>query len=536
MTTRITVTFNGGEALLQQNAQQQAANRQGFLVKANANEAALEGRSQREAELTSKGLNPSTGRPLGRSGSRLTRTDQKPAAYRDGGKFYVGVAWLEIIEDTEAGTGTIRIGSGDASQWAETSMVPYVQYDDVATFLSESEYEAYLGAVPKPPIDNFNTGAAIARTPIPVVHWYKQIESPTVGGDIIGLSLDWFASAKRVDLGSGSQSILEIDVLPAGKDAAYVICSDERVQSFAWCNGLYYGYHYFDYAADTNLFADGFYPIEQDTYNYRARKVTVFYVTRTSVVRVQTPIWADETYSLRKHGTYAASTVSDTFTGFRNPADFFYATFGPLGTYPMPLNGPAQISYPPIGQWINDPPGWEYTVDAFYTLTNPLPYNQAFPSFPETDTDSFPTGGDLFYLRPYRGVWTPLEFYKGANDFINDASTPELKTAYGMVPYLYQADTTNYSPTPTTSVLNGFAQNQEVSRTAQEVFDGAIAAQFLGFKSSTGNRYSRSAFASVGTATINGAYASPIYFSDWERPDFCATRLQSLGFAQNPIA
>jgi hypothetical protein len=537
MSTIITITYDDG-GLLERNKQQTAANRHAFDVNRTAQEAAQGGVQGLRERRIAEGRDPLTGGRLQtlRSSSKLRRTDQEPAAFRRRGGFYVGVAWLEIIEDTEAGTGTIRIGSGDASQWAEESMVPYVQYEDVTTTLTDEEFEAYLDFVPRPPIDNFDTGPAIARTPIPIQHWFKQIESPTVDGDIIGLSLSWFASGKRIDVGSGSNSILEIDVLPAGEEAAYVVCTDERVSSFVWCSGFYYGWHYFDYAASNNLFTDGFYPIDTGSYYYRQRKVTTFYVTRTSVTKVVTPTWADSTYSTRKHGTYTGSSASGTFSNFRNPADHYYAEFGIFSIYPMPLTGPTDIFYPPVGAWTNeDPPGWSYTVGSFYTRAYPLPLEAGFPSFPETDIDSFP-GGYLNYLRPYRGIFTPLQFFIGDNNYKGDASTPELRQAYGMPNYLYQADTTNYAPVESTAVLNGFALDPDVERTPQQVFDAAIAARFLVFKSSENPpKTSRSDFAAVGVAQINGEYASPLYFSDWAKPSFCTSSLQRLGFNQSPI-
>jgi hypothetical protein len=73
--------------LLERNAQQQAANRQGTLVKAQAEQAAAEGAEQQRQRRIAAGLDPATGRPLPSAGStsRLTRIDQEPAAFRKGG-------------------------------------------------------------------------------------------------------------------------------------------------------------------------------------------------------------------------------------------------------------------------------------------------------------------------------------------------------------------------------------------------------------------------------------------------------------------
>ena len=85
MTTRITVTTGDG-GLLERNAQQQAANRQGALVKADAEQAAAEGAEQQRQRRSAEGLDPATGRPLPSAGStsRLTRIDQELAAFRKG--------------------------------------------------------------------------------------------------------------------------------------------------------------------------------------------------------------------------------------------------------------------------------------------------------------------------------------------------------------------------------------------------------------------------------------------------------------------
>ena len=90
MTTRITVTTGDG-GLLERNAQQQAANRQGTLVKGQAEQAAELGDSQLRAERIAQGRDPATGRSLPSAGStsRLTRIDQDPAAFRGGEEFFL---------------------------------------------------------------------------------------------------------------------------------------------------------------------------------------------------------------------------------------------------------------------------------------------------------------------------------------------------------------------------------------------------------------------------------------------------------------
>ena len=164
-----------------------------------------------------------------------------------------------------------------------------------------------------------------------------------------------------------------------------------------------------------------------------------------------------------------------------------------------------------------------------------LPLDPGFPVAPETDANSFP-GGSLVFLQPYGGgVFTPFEFFKATNDFRGDASTPASRSAYGMPQYQYQADKTNYAPPESASVVNAFALDPDVSRTPQQVFDDSIAAQFLAFNPSTKpSRGSRAPFAPVGTAQINGDYASPVYFSDWENPRLCTSLLSSYGFSQTP--
>ena len=101
MTTRITVTTGDG-GLLERNAQQQAANRQGTLVKGQAEQAAALGDSQLRAERIAQGRDPTTGRPLPSAGStsRLTRIDQEPAAFRRDTLGFPHVFWSSsYIED-----------------------------------------------------------------------------------------------------------------------------------------------------------------------------------------------------------------------------------------------------------------------------------------------------------------------------------------------------------------------------------------------------------------------------------------------------
>jgi hypothetical protein len=63
MTTRITVTTGDG-GLVERNAQQQAANRQGAVVRNNANKATAAGTERRRLDRIAAGLNPETGEPL----------------------------------------------------------------------------------------------------------------------------------------------------------------------------------------------------------------------------------------------------------------------------------------------------------------------------------------------------------------------------------------------------------------------------------------------------------------------------------------
>jgi hypothetical protein len=63
MTTRITVTTGDG-GLVERNAQQQAANRQGAVVRNNANKATAAGTERRRLDRIAAGLNPETGDPL----------------------------------------------------------------------------------------------------------------------------------------------------------------------------------------------------------------------------------------------------------------------------------------------------------------------------------------------------------------------------------------------------------------------------------------------------------------------------------------
>ena len=526
MTTRITVTTGDGD-LLERNAQQQAANRQGALVKGGAEQAADEGAEQQRQRRSAEGLDPTTGRPLPSAGStsRLTRIDQEPAAFREGGAFYVGVAWVEVVEDIETNTGIVRVRSGDASAYAETTTLPYPSFDGVVPSVSFAQYETAMQALTKP-----SWIGTIGTTPgIPITQWRSVVESIPGGSNAI-----WHATPREVDFGSWGNFIGVFNVLPAGNDAAYVIYTDEKASAWAWSKGLYHGYRYLDAAENRVLFSDAYEPINQGVTSSYQRKVSVFYVTKSTSTLVETPEWADSTYSLRLNGTYKSTGVSDTYTDFRNPDSYYYAQFA---AYPMPTGGEEAIQYPPIGRWINTtPPSWTYST-VNYTLRTPLPLDPGFPVAPETDDDSFP-GGSLSPLEPsFGGIFTPFEFFKATNDFRGDASTPASRSAYGMPQYQYQADKTNYAPPESATVINAFALDPDEPRTIQETYDDSIAAQFLAFNPSTQpSRGSRALFAPVGTAQIDGDYASPVYFSDWENPGLCTSFLSSYGFSQTPAA
>lgn len=550
MTSRLNITINAQD-LLQKVLDLAAAGREALLRKEQAKQAQQEGDRQRETLREQQGFDPVT-RPGSASGStpsssssrasssasrkfaeryrsRTPKFNDEPGIRRaPKGEFYVGVAWIEIIENPFDGTGVVRVGSGDGSKWAETPSVTYPFFDDVVPSVSTSQYQSAMEALEKP-----SWIGTIIQTPnIGSLQWTSLVENPTPTTS----NGWWHATPKRVEFGSGSNHIGRFDVLPAGGDAAYLVYTDERSFSWNWSDGLYHGYRYYDSIEERALFSDGWLPIQQGSTSYFQRKVSVFYVTRTSCKLVNTPAWADQTYSTRVNGTYAAPAQSSgVYTGFRNPDDFYTARFW---TSPMPETGESDIQYPPIGRWLNEqPPQWSYSYSD-YQLNFPLETNPGFPYFPETDGDSFP-GGDLIYLEPYSGgVFTPLQFFIGKNDYRGDATSAASRRAYKMVDYKYQADTENYSKLETDpEYLNGFSLPTNTGLTPQQVFDEAINSKFLAFKSSGAKvKKSRSAFATDGTAEINGDYASAVYFSDWERPSFCKSQLAQLGFSRAPLS
>lgn len=542
MTTRLQITVDTG-GLLDKDALQRYASRSAAAVQNAGEKAVKEGEEQRAADRARQGLDVETGREPNTaskySSSKLKAYIPDPAANRILDRFYVGVAWFELLDHGESGIdGVFRIGCGDASKWLEIALVPVVSSSDIIPDVTISEYEQAMEALPKPPWDNFNE-PLIAPTDYiggsGPFQWSLAAAEPIVDGELIGQSAYWQATPNEVVLG-GASSIREVKVLPAGKDAAYVIFVNEESAYYSWSKGLYHGYRYFDFAANNVLWYDYFTAVEADSYSYHARQVSTFYVTRTNVAQVETPTWAAELYSYRTCGTLQiANNVSGSAIR-RSPNPWYYAI---TRTYPMPP-GTLPVNYPPAGTWMTAEPSTPYSYQQ-YSFSSPLdlasidlPLNPNFPNFPETDDDSFP-GGDLVYLQPYGGgIFTPFQFFIGDNNFINDASTDELKRAYGMVTYLYQADTKNYAGDSGDTVINAFALDPTLGRSAQQVFDDAISARYLAFKN-TENKRSSSSFAPVGSATINGLYASPLYFSDWERPDFCSSKLQALGFTSTPL-
>lgn len=136
MTTRITVTTGDG-GLLERNSQQQAANRQGSLVKGQAEKAVALGDEQLRKERIAQGRDPLTGFPLSLAGStsRLTRIDQKPAAFRSDGlevtKFYSGQ-----IEGSQS------IISGDGTQIVDFELPPS-QVIPIYPVLQNTEYSDF---------------------------------------------------------------------------------------------------------------------------------------------------------------------------------------------------------------------------------------------------------------------------------------------------------------------------------------------------------------------------------------------------------
>ena len=89
MTTRINVTVDDG-GLLDRNAQQQAANRQGYVVRNEQNKAATQGEAELQQRRTAEGRDPAAGQVLPSRGSRIRRIDQEPAAFRYGGFIQIG--------------------------------------------------------------------------------------------------------------------------------------------------------------------------------------------------------------------------------------------------------------------------------------------------------------------------------------------------------------------------------------------------------------------------------------------------------------
>lgn len=81
MSTQINVTVDSG-GLLERSRQQQAANRQGYVMRNEQNKAAAQGESELQQRRTAEGRDPATGQVISSTGSRLRRVDQRPAAFR----------------------------------------------------------------------------------------------------------------------------------------------------------------------------------------------------------------------------------------------------------------------------------------------------------------------------------------------------------------------------------------------------------------------------------------------------------------------
>lgn len=550
MTSRLNITINAQD-LLQKVLEVTAALREAFLQKEQAKQAQQDGDRQREALREQQGFDPVT-RPGSASGStpsasssrasssasrkfaeryksRTPKFNDEPGIRRaPKGEFYVGVAWLEFVEDIGANNFTLRIGSGDASKWSQVTIPkapPAPNYPNYTI----SDYEAAMVALDKP---TWVDPGQIAQTDGGKLQWRFLTTINPEGGPESSLTV-WFATPKLDEF--YDQTIIDaIDVIPAGKDAAYIVHTYEETYEFGWAFSLYHGYRYDSVSQGTAVFADARFAMDSGSSSYNYRKVSVFYVTRTSSKLVQTPAWADNVYSLRKHGTTEVIPSSTTLKP-RNPNDFYTALYN-VSIMPEGGENDALLRYPPLGTWLNDEPEFAGVSTSSVQQIFPLPYNPGFSSIQsQFDSLSLP-GGELFWLDGSH-TGSPMEFYYGSNDYRGDASTPASRRAYKMVDYQYQADTENYSSQPDDPpYLNGFSLPTDSGlTTAQQVFDAAISARFLAFKSSgTKTKKSRSLFATDGSAMVNGDYASLMYFWDWENPSFCKSQLRKYGFSTTP--
>ncbi|MFZ9326839.1 MAG: hypothetical protein ACO24H_05200 [Polynucleobacter sp.] len=126
MTTRINVTVDDG-GLLDRNAQQQAANRQGFVLRSAQEEAAIQAEGDLQRRRTAERRDAATGQALPATGSRIRRIDQEPAAFRYGafdvGAIYYKVETLRYVSENDSEDGfeyfdrtvKIKVGHMDAS-------------------------------------------------------------------------------------------------------------------------------------------------------------------------------------------------------------------------------------------------------------------------------------------------------------------------------------------------------------------------------------------------------------------------------------
>jgi hypothetical protein len=529
MSTTINVTVDDG-GLPAKNRQQTAANRQAFVQGKASQQAAQQGADQRAADRRAAGLDAATGRSLASAGasSRLPRIDQEPAANRSRPPFYVGIAWVEYKRDFDTGEAYVRVTSGNGAASAQTSLVPLPETLPVTTV---EEYETAMSNLEKPVWVAENQ---ITRVTGGKLQWrfYTVVDPEGSGLDTVTV---WQAAVKEFNWYRDS-SIKQFNVIPAGKDAAYIVFTDEEAAEAGWIQGLYHGYRYESREQNAVLFGDAFEVLKEGGYSYKQRKVSVFYVTNTSCDLVQTPNWADSVYSMLYNGT-SVKIPSTAMVKWRNPNDWYTALYN-VSFMPPGGQNDALLAYPPSGQWVNSAelengPVNNSSLETAYPAGE---IDSRFFSIREFDFSSFP-GGDLVWLESANGIATPLEFYIASNDYRGDASTVESRSAYGMPSYHYQADTTNYAPTESSEVLNGFALDPFVGRTSQEVINAAVEAQFLAFKPSDATaRGSRSYFAPAGQVSIDRVWAEPVYFSDWQKPQLCRTRLASYGFATAPLA